>query len=1090
MSTENVSRSKRWPFLTLVLLMLALMGGVLLTASPASAQTGLISGVVTDPSGGLPPAGTTINLITPAGEAYGQATADPATGEFSLGPVANGNYILQAKPPSSSPYTPSLPQSVLIMGSSVNLGTVALTNPAITGTVFAPDGVTPVLARINVYRADMLVQTSLSVGGAIEVGGLPAGNYTIQAERQTTDPFWKSPQAAVTINDGVSQTVDLTLAPANVAGLITDPQGVPLPDAIVHVVGATNNLYRRDLTSPGGFFAVGDLPPDTYILVAEPPYYAANGLVESEAQTFTVPPAFTDLGTIPLRDAPKILKGVVETNTGSPVENARVVANRLDYPGQEQTLTDSDGEYTMRLSGGLWAVTVEKTDLSDPSAWLYLDPPKLVFFNYDLDPDLKTLNFEVLTADAEVVGVIEMPDGGAPPFTTTVALRNNEGNGIGVTIDPTDGSFAIRVPNGNYRLFVNPEDPQYAGPPPEFIFVPANGTLDVGTLTLIEKDAVISGVVTDEMGMGVGDVQIVAWTRDYQGGQTRTNPDGSYALPVTPGNWQVKPDVPPTLPYIYDGEPTAVSIESMQTMTGTDFVLTSAPNRVVGQLVSPDGGPVLAQGTASATDDGGTVNNAPILAGEFTLYLPDGTFDIRSNLAPGSEWLPGPPQNVMVAGGETLSLTVSLMPQDATIAGALWDPRQEVVPTGVNGSVMADNYWAWVGAEIEPANGTYALGVSAGLWHMIYTVDLASGYVPLNHGLTVPVESGQTLGVPLPVAERDSVLSGVVLRPDGSPLAGAVVIADGIGSEVNQVVLRTISRDDGSFSLAVPYGMYKLHASHRNDMNWLNPVLQTVITPPDGMIDGITLQFRDPDVTLTGVATLANNPDANGRVTIWAYTDEGAATSTTALLGETYTLNLLSGLRWHVGAVFETPNSYFATRETLFMAGNETLDLSLEGPFAKPGPISVSFDASESQAVRLADGTEIFVPAGAMPTTGTVTLYVTPIATFPHQNYARLYNYGYAIVALDESGRPITEKFNQNVIISFSYSEEELADLSLNENNLKPAYFSTTTQSWTVPDGYVVNTANDRITMLIDHFTDFSLFSSGSYEVFLPIMQR
>lgn len=79
------------------------------TANPASAQPGLITGVAADPDGNLPPPGTTVILVAPDGNEYGQGQADPSTGQFSLGPVANGNYVLQARPPQASPLTPSYP---------------------------------------------------------------------------------------------------------------------------------------------------------------------------------------------------------------------------------------------------------------------------------------------------------------------------------------------------------------------------------------------------------------------------------------------------------------------------------------------------------------------------------------------------------------------------------------------------------------------------------------------------------------------------------------------------------------------------------------------------------------------------------------------------------------------------------------------------------------------------------------------------------------------------------------------------------------------------------------------------------------------
>jgi len=498
----------------------------------------------------------------------------------------------------------------------------------------------------------------------------------------------------------------------------------------------------------------------------------------------------------------------------------------------------------------------------------------------------------------------------------------------------------------------------------------------------------------------------------------------------------------------------------------------------------------MARGTIVATAAGEPVNRAPISGGSFAIYLPDGSYDLAALLGNGAEWLAGPPQTVAVSGGETLSITFPVLPQDATINGALWDPRNEVIPTGVAAFAVAHNPFAWVGDTIDTANGTYSLDVTAGLWQLSYGVAPGSGYVTLDHHTIVPIESGQSLFVPLPVAERDSLLTGVVRDPDGQPLAGAVVVADGAGPEIAQVALRTHSDANGEFRLPVPYGRYTVRAGFADEA-WLNPALINVLVPPGATIGPVTLQFRAPDATLSGSATLAGRSFDQGRIHIWAYSSDGAATWTSVLPGESYELGLLSGQRWHIGAVYETPDSFYAIRTSIFMSGNETLDLVLDGPTPKPGPVAITFDPATPQSVTLADGTRIFIPAGALPATGQVTLHITPIASFPHQHHARLYKYGYAFIATDETGQPLTARFNQNVIISFGYEDAVLEALNLNEQLLKPAYFATSTQTWTVPDSYVVDTETNRVTMQIDHFTDYTLINSAlQYKIFLPTVPR
>jgi hypothetical protein len=171
-------------------------------------------------------------------------------------------------------------------------------------------------------------------------------------------------------------------------------------------------------------------------------------------------------------------------------------------------------------------------------------------------------------------------------------------------------------------------------------------------------------------------------------------------------------------------------------------------------------------------------------------------------------------------------------------------------------------------------------------------------------------------------------------------------------------------------------------------------------------------------------------------------------------------------------------------------SGDAVQDLELRGPFPKPAPVAVTFDASQPQRVVLADGTYIYIPAGAMLVEGQVTLRIVPIATLPHQHHARLYKYGYAFYATDAAGQQIEESFNQDVIIGFRYSEAELVALGLFEPLLKPMYYSTTTDQWIHPDSYAVDIARNLVTMQIDHSTDFCLSGEPAERVHLPTITR
>jgi len=1096
----QMGKIKRMALVVFGVLVLTIVGGTLALAMPTG---GTINGTVTSPDGYPLPGNTVVKVFAAGSDTLvGQGHADVSDGSFSIGPVPNGLYVLKAVPPVSSGLTQSEPVPVSVLGGAVSGITLDLTRPQIEGTVFAPDGTTPVTATVAVFvGSHTVVQSVDAPGGAFAIGGLPAGGYALVASPATDDPYWKSAPLPVTVVSGVTQTVSLTLTEAQLYGWTKDSLGNPVRNAEVVAVrrvpsGALMPIARAsDRSSASGFWAIGGLPTGEYLLGAAPPFNR-HDLIPPAVQTVTIPSGDNPF-TLTFGASQKTVDGTVMLHQAGtldlPVQHALVLAHRVDRYGTAQTFTDGSGHYQMQLSSGLWAMTVKSVSTTVPANWVYPSPPQFVHFKQDTSAENKTQDFTVLAADATVIGSVVLPDGVVTdPFTVTVALFNNEGIGRHADVQVGD-SFTITLPSGGYKVVAHSHNPQFMGPVLNPIFVPANDTADLGAIELVEKDAAITGTVTDGS-TGVAGISVVAW-RDGTPEilRTETAADGSYILPVVAGNWRVRPAPNQAQPYIYLGEPESVSIAAGETVADVDFSLTAADASITGVLVDEAGNPVSdVDSWAKATDttDPAIHNGAPIESGAFTIYVLGGTYRVAVHLAGGSPYMSTGEREVTVAAGGTETITLTVKTEDANITGALWNPRTETVVTGVPGTVGA--WWQnnWAADRIDPANGTYHLDVAAGLWHLGYRIDPNSNYVKLRNIINVPLASGQTKVVPLPVVEKDAVFTGTVLTPDGSPLAGALVLAHGIHTNVT---LHTRSADDGSFRLAVPAGRYRLGAVG-GDPAWLNPVEIEAEIGAGETSGGHTLQFQLPDATLGGTLTVST-AGLNGDALVWAWSDDGGFVKgrfpITASTGN-YSLGVISGTVWHVGAAFETDTQFWVARDLVKVTGSSaTLDLTLDGPHDKPAPVVVTFDAADPQRIDLRDGTHIFIPAGAMPVTGTVTLRVVPIATLPHQRYApNVYGYGYAMLATDSTGQPIESHFNQDVVISFGYDDAELARQGIFEPRLKPAYFSTTTNSWSFPDSYAVNMTDNIVTMQIDHFTDFVLAADAPEVLYLPLIMR
>jgi len=1095
MSKANRSQMLRRVAITMLLPLVAVALTIATTASAAPASIG---GTVTLPGGGLPvPSGTRVHLLNPNLSIHGDAPVNAATGAYSFGAVPPGVYVLRAIPPQASDFTPSNFQPINVLYDPLTVD-LQLTNPSITGTVYAPDGLTPVDAWVSVFAAGRQVESRLAVSGSLKVGGLFPGTYELQARRATSDPYWRSARISVTVTGGVT-VQNLTLTPANVYGNVTDSTGNPVPGSTVHVARHPHRV-ERDVTDGNGYYAIGGLETGTYWLAVTPPW-DEPGLISPLPITFTVPPAQQQID-LQFLSPRKIVSGVVKTNTEDPVYHALVAARRVDQNGEARALTNHSGEYRLELSEGLWAISVHRQDDSDPSRWIYPYPPKLVFFQHDKSNEHKTINFTVLTADSTVMGEVKLPHGETPPFTVTVALHRDDGVGVETNLDAS-GAFTLHVPHGRYKVGVRPHDPNWAGPAIEPIFAPPSDTLDLGTITLIPRDSAITGTLTlSGTTTPVAGVPVIAWrVRGPGGAMGESGLDGMYALSVYTGTWLVRPAPNPDQPYLYTGRPQEVEIAgSNQVVSGVDFGLIAADATIHGTLVGEDGVIVTdAAGWAAAAQIGNPEihNGAPARDGAFDILVPGGaTYKVGLHLAPGAPYLvSGATKFVPVSLGQTAYVTFTLEAIDSHIAGALWDPREDRIPTGVAGGVFGWMHDLWARAPIDPANGMYNLGVTGGVWWLNYEVDPESGFVELSGPRAIPVPTGATVPVPLPVAKRDGLITGTVLSPDGSPMREAVVLADGFGRDLGRLHLSAPVSDDGLFALRVPHGAWVLRATTRHDSRLINPASRIVVVPKDGVVPGIVLRFARPDALITGSLSLQNNAPLSGTVTLWTWNQHGQYNKVHAALVDgagTYTMPVISNTVWHLGAAFETRNTYFITQTRVHVGGgNATQDLVLMGPKPKPGPLAITFDASEAQHLELADGTRVVIPAGALPASGRVILHITPIATFPHQQHANVLRYGYAFEAFDEVGNPIEQRFNQDALIVFPYSEAELIVGGIRESHLKPAYFSTTTDSWTFPNSYVVDEINNLVAMQIDHFTDFALTSSPPQsEVFLPIVIR
>jgi hypothetical protein len=121
------------------------------------------------------------------------------------------------------------------------------------------------------------------------------------------------------------------------------------------------------------------------------------------------------------------------------------------------------------------------------------------------------------------------------------------------------------------------------------------------------------------------------------------------------------------------------------------------------------------------------------------------------------------------------------------------------------------------------------------------------------------------------------------------------------------------------------------------------------------------------------------------------------------------------------------------------------------------------------------------------PITVTYTRLVLPTQSL---GSARSAGHSFTLEARDGSGLPITH-FVQPYTMVISYTDEELAALEVSEDDLNVAFWNGSAWVDTLPcAGCGVDAVSNRITVVLDHFTEFALVGGEETRVFLPLVRR
>ena len=1132
-------RRLRFSLVSFLSLAVAVLGGLVLvvvtvgtahafSVSPIDASTtpGGIEGVLYEPDGITPVTYGWIDIHDAEDQPW-MGTDTDENGFFSIANLPPGEYVLEAHPPPDLPYGSSLPVVVEVLSGQWVGQDLQLTEVRISGWVQDSEtGARIEGAAVVAHDDDWIVErwSGTNTNGEYKIGGVDVGvTYTLEAFPPEGSGYVQLPIRYTAVPIATDVVLEMHIPPTSVVGIVHNPDGNPVPDA--GVVVFHDEFWAETAADELGGFLFRDLPPDEFWIQAAPPWGKhGRGLLSSPPFTIVVspPPTVTNVGAITLPRALKSATGkVVEIGTDDRVTDAVVHAHRLDKPGFADTPVDAMGLFTLSLPGGEWHLGAEPLPHS-PTEWIFHEPPAWIAFTQPITTpeEIADVLLEVIPTNARVEGHVVCPRLGgclAVPGLQHgdiwVELRNEDiahGTELGIGY-----RFDIPIPDGWYELVVHVEHRLWQGPEPIEVFVGPGQTLDVGDIELWKKDAYVVGQVRTQQGSIVPDVRVVAWQPDAFGwGWAETDANGAYTMPVIPGEWFVEPHPDPDMPYVFRQRPQVVQVAPGGTMAGVDFTLTYAGARIQGMAVGADdpaGERIWGLGgwaSAHVLPSEEFFSDAPVWDGGFELKVRGGyTYAVGVDLPPHAPYVSGDAGPVPVAPGELVTTVVLLKRKDAAIEGQLVISGTSDPALGVWAEVFGeDEEGHWTAVRVNAENARYWTGVVSGTWHLRAWVDPAGGYVAAPTPMTVTAESGQPPAQLLfEVVPIGSYIEGQVLQPNGSPMTMTVVFAEGESPFVGYFETYTETDENGYFHLPVPEGEYLVGAglphSELKSRGWLNPPPIEGVIPP---ATGLELRFSQLNAEIQGTVSFAAgiNITLTHPAYVWGWAESGEWMEVEANVVEgtgtfTYSMPVVSGTVWHIGTVYDDWNNgqYYESAEKqvdLTTTDHVTQDLTLSGPYAMPQPIIVSFDGSQMQTIVMPDGVELSIPPGAIVVSGTVTLFIFPTQEMRPEPGQEIIGPGYEMWAVDQDGQEIIQ-FNQNVIMTFYYPPDAVLEAQgVSEYKLVPVYYSTLVGHWILADSYVVDTVNNEITLQIDHFSKFGMFSTESeqHRVYLPVVLR
>jgi hypothetical protein len=547
-----------------------------------------VSGTITIPGGGTPPAGTLVDAVPSNGDPSQDGTLDSnGDGGYQIGGLGPGGYTIIA----SAPGFANVSTSVTVVGTTSQSGEdlVLGASGSVTGVVTDADTGVPIAgAIVSSDSLGSVAPVTTASDGSFTLPGLSVG--TVEISATPPDDTHIAAEVSTTVTAGGTTTADLALSPTgSMSATIEDGAGNPLTGIDATLVGPTFTglagvvLPSTLTTDAEGSVTAADLLPGSYDLQVQGTSIDHQFTIGAASRS----PSF--VVTVPVAT----VKGVVQAG-GRPASGVTV---DLLVGGQTAAIatTSADGTYQFSVTR------------AGPVSLVAASPAVGILSASVTATVGSTTTVPTLTAGTDSLNVA-VSNGSGPVTGATVSLSPSSGVGtagaVGATTDSSGDATLDELVPGVYTL--NAEDGVDA-PSSQSVTVSSSNPTQVITLGAAGR---ISGTITDTSAAPISGAEVTAVSESglVEGG-TLTAADGTYTLPgLAPSTYSLSISEPTHAPTVVTG----VSVTAGSTAVGNG-VLASTGSTLSLSLEPETGSSVLPLVVVGVEDGTGTVVRTVVL---------------------------------------------------------------------------------------------------------------------------------------------------------------------------------------------------------------------------------------------------------------------------------------------------------------------------------------------------------------------------------------------------------------------------------------------------------------------------------------------